>query len=127
MRKRNWTITAVTLLVAIVLFVGGVILGQRLVFRAFAVQLRGVQAKLLFDRIVQERQVKALLARDCVNVAIGEISNSELTDRKTLAAFVNEKLDRDTLAYITKRDPHILNELDSPAGSFTNTWPGCQN
>jgi hypothetical protein len=127
MTKGNWTITAATLSVAIVLFVGGVVLGQRQMFRAFAVQLRGVQATLLFDRIVQERQVEALLARDCVNAAIGEISNNELRDRKTLAAFVNEKLDRDTLAYITKRDPNILKELDSPAGSFTNTWPGCQN
>ena len=126
MTKRNWTITVATLSVAIVLFVGGVVLGQRLMFRAFAVQLRGVQATLLFDRIVQERQIKALLARGCVNVAIGEISNNELTDRKTLSGFVHDKLDQDTLAYINKRDSNILNELDSPAGSFTNTWPGCE-
>ena len=126
MTKRNWTITVATLSVAIVLFVGGVVLGQRLMFRTFAGQLRGVQATLLFDRIVQERQIKTLLARGCVNVAIGEISNNELTDRKTLSGFVHDKLDQDTLAYINKRDSNILNELDSPAGSFTNTWPGCE-
>jgi hypothetical protein len=126
MTKRNWTITVATLLLAIVLFGGGVILGQRLKFRAFAVQLRGVQATLLFDRIVQEREIKTLLARGCVNVAIGEISNDELADRKTLSAFVHEKLDRDTIAYINKRDSNILSELDSPTSSFTNTWPGCE-
>jgi len=126
MTKRNWTITVLTMLLAIVLFGGGVILGQRLMFRAFAIQLRGVQATMLFDRIVQEREIKTLLARGCVNVAIGEISNNELADRKTLSAFVNEKLDRDTIAYINKRDSNILSELDSPTGSFTNSWPGCE-
>jgi hypothetical protein len=126
MTKRNWTITVATVLLAIVLFGGGVILGQRLMFRAFTVQLRGVQATLLFDRIAQEREIKTLLARGCVNVAIGEISNNELADRKTLSAFVHEKLDRDTIAYINKRDSNFLSELDSPIGSFTNTWPGCE-
>jgi hypothetical protein len=126
MTKRNLTITVATVLLASVLFGVGVILGQRLMFRAFAIQLRGVQATMLFDRIVQEREIKTLLARGCVNVAIGEISNNELADRKTLSAFVNEKLDRDTIAYINKRDSNILSELDSPTGSFTNTWPGCE-
>jgi hypothetical protein len=126
MTKRNWTITVATLLLAIVLFGGGVIVGQRLMFRAFAVQLRGVQATLLFDRIVQEREIKTLLARGCVNVAIGEISNNELADRKTLLAFIHVKLDRDAIAYINKRDSNILSELDSPTSSFTNTWPGCE-
>jgi hypothetical protein len=126
MTKRNWTITALTVLLAIVLFGVGVILGHRLMFRAFGIQLRGVQATLLFDRIVQERGIKSLLARGCVADAIGEISNNELADRKTLSDFVHEKLDRDTIAYINKRDSNILNELDSPTGSFTNTWPGCQ-
>ena len=126
MTKRNWTITVATVLLASVLFGVGVILGQRLMFRAFAIQLRGVQATMLFDRIVQEREIKTLLARGCVNVAIGEISNNELADRKTLSAFVNEKLDRDTIAYINKRDSNILSEPDSPTGSFTNSWPGCE-
>lgn len=125
MRKRSWTMAAVSVVLAIALFGVGVIVGQRLMFRAFSTQLRGVQATLLFDRIVQEREIKSLLARGCVKVAIGEISNSELADRKTLAGFVHEKLDRDTVAYINKRDANILNELDSPVGSFTNTWPGC--
>ena len=58
MTKRNWTITALTVLLAIVLFGAGVILGQRLMFKAFGVRLRGVQATLLFDRIVQERGIK---------------------------------------------------------------------
>jgi hypothetical protein len=126
MTKRNWTITVATVLLAIVLVGVGVILGQRLMFRAFAIQLRGVQATLLIDRIVQEREIKTLLARGCVNVAIREISNNELADRKTLSAFVHENLDRDTIAYIDKRDSNILSELDSPTGSFTNTWPGCE-
>jgi hypothetical protein len=126
MTKRNWTITVATVLLAIVLFGVGVTLGRHLTFRAFATQLRSVQATLLFDRIVQEREIKTLLAHGCVNVAIGEISNNELADRKTLSAFVHEKLDRDTIAYISKRDSNILSELDSPTGSFTNTWPGCE-
>ena len=125
MTKRNWTVTALMIVLAVALFGVGVIVGQRLMFRAFSSQLRGVQATLLFDRIVQEREIKSLLARGCVTQATGEISNNELADRKTLAGFVHEKLDQDTIAYINKRDANILNE-DPPAGSFTNTWPGCQ-
>jgi hypothetical protein len=125
MTKRNWTMTTLAVVLAIVLFGIGVILGQRRSFGAFSLQLRGIQATLLFDRIVQERELKSLLARGCLTEAIGEISNNELADRKTLSEFVREKLDRDTIAYINRRDSNILNELDSPAGQFANTWPGC--
>lgn len=126
MTKRKWTVTGLGVLLAIALFGVGVIVGQRHMFRAFSAQLRGVQAMLLFDRIVQEREIKSLLARGCVTQAMGEVSNNELADRKTLSGFVHEKLDRDTIAYINKRGANILNELDPPAGTFTNTWPGCQ-
>ena len=124
MTKRNWAVTGLGVVLAIVLFGVGVIVGQRLMLRAVSVQLRDVQAMLLFNRIVQEREIKSLLTRGCVTQATGEVSNNELADRKTLAGFVHEKLDRDTIAYINKRDANILNE-DPPAGSFTNTWPGC--
>jgi hypothetical protein len=126
MTRRNWIISAAVVLLAIGLIGVGVILGQRLMFRAFSVQLRGVQAMLLVDRVVQERGIKSLLARGCVTEAIGEISNNELADRKTLLEFSHEKLDRNSIAYINKQDPKILNELDAPMGAFTNTWPGCQ-
>jgi hypothetical protein len=126
MTKRNWTITALSIVLAMVLLGVGVIVGQRLMFGEIGVQLRGIQATLLFDRIVKEREIKSLLARGCLTEAMGKVSNNELADRKTLAEFVHEKLDRDTLAYINTRDSNILNELDSPPGSFTNTWPECQ-
>ena len=126
MKSRVSIITTLTVVLAIVLFGVGVILGQRLMFRTIGVQLRGVQATLLFDRIVQEREIKALLARGCVTQAIGEVSNNELADRKTLSDFVRKKLDRDTIAYINKRDSNILSEVDSPTDSFTNTWPECE-
>jgi hypothetical protein len=125
MTKRNWTIIALTVLLAVVLFGGGVILGQRLMFRTFRLELDGVQARLLIDRIVGEQRIKSLLARGCVREALGDISNGELADRKTLSEFVYGKLDKDTIAYIKRRDPNVLNELDSPKGSYTNTWPGC--
>jgi TonB family protein len=91
MTTRNWNPATLTVLLAIVLFGGGVILGQRLMFRRFGVQLRDVQAELFFDRIVQEREIKALLARGCITEAIGEISNHELVDRKTPFGFCARK------------------------------------
>jgi hypothetical protein len=112
MTKQNWILTALTVLPAVVLFGIGVKLGQGRSFSAFSVQLRDIQATLLFDRIFQERGIKSLLTRGCVTEAIGEISNNELADRKRLADFVREELNRDTLAYINKRDSNILNELD---------------
>lgn len=126
MKKRNWSISAIAVLLALGLFGAGVIVGQRSMFRGARIEVRGVQATLLFNRIVQEGEWKSLLARGCVTEAIGEISNSELADRKLLAGFVDEKLDRDSIAYINNRDPNMLSELDSPAGSYANTWPGCQ-
>jgi hypothetical protein len=77
MAKRNGTLSIV---LGTVLFGVGVILGQRIMFRAFGVQLRGVQATLGFDRIVQERAIKSLLARgtrDAVNSAILEVLTSQ--------------------------------------------------
>ena len=71
MTKRNWTLAALSMVLAIVLFGVGVILGQRLMFRGFGVQLRGIQATLLFDRIVQEREIKSVLASGCVTEAMG--------------------------------------------------------
>jgi hypothetical protein len=126
MTKRTWAISCLTVVLGIVLFGGGVVFGQRFLRGKFGAELRYVQGSLLFDRIVQEREIKALLTRGCIPEAIGEISNQELADRKTLSSFVHENPDRDTVAYINKRDSHFLSELDSPAGSFANTWPGCQ-
>jgi len=126
MTNGNWGMGAGTALLGIAVFTGGIFAGERMSLARFGVQLKGVQASLLIDRIVQEAEIKTLLTRGCITEAIGEVSNQELSDRKMLSGFVNERLDKETLAYITKRDPHFLNEIASPAGSFTNTWPACQ-
>jgi hypothetical protein len=126
MTKRNWTIAAILMVLVIVLLGVGVMLGQRLMYVGIGVQLRGVQAGWLFDRIVREREIKSLLARGCVTEAIGEISNNELADRKTLSGFVHENSIETLSLTSTSEMRTLLNELDSPPGSFTNTWPGCQ-
>ena len=110
-------------------FVIGESIGQRSMRRPFSIQLDGVQAMLLIDRIVEERKIKSLLARGCASEAMTVVDINENSDLKLLAEFVNGKLDHPTLAYITRQDPNILEELGTFKSKYGSTWqePDCRN
>jgi putative effector of murein hydrolase len=78
MTRRNVVALACAAAIMAALFVGiGVSLGQRSMIRSLRIQIDGVQAMLLANRMVKERRIKSLLARGCGNKAIGEIINNE--------------------------------------------------
>jgi hypothetical protein len=80
----------------------------------------------LQNRIIEERRIKSLLARGCGNKAIGEITNNENLDLKTLSGFVDSNLDEPTVEYINNLDPTLLDELKTFDGKFVNTWSGTE-
>jgi hypothetical protein len=123
MTRRNVVTLACAAAVIAALFFGiGVTLGQRSMIRSLRIQIDGVQAMLLVNRIVEERRLKSLLARGCGNKAIGEITNNESTDLRMLSGFVDNHLDRPTIEYINNQDPKLLDELKTFDGKFVNTW-----
>jgi hypothetical protein len=123
MTQRNIvTIACVAVAIAALSFVVGESHGQRSIVRSLRIQIDDAQAMLLVDRIVEERRIKSLLARGCANKAIGEITNNENADLRTLSKFVDGSLDKPTIEYITNRNPRLLEELKALDGKYVNTW-----
>lgn len=77
------------------------------------------------NRIVEERELKSLLARGCAADAMTAIANKENADLKMLKEFVDGGLDRPTIESLVKQDPHILEELVTSENTYINPWPGC--
>jgi hypothetical protein len=111
MTRRTMVFTLAAVIVAALSFGIGESLGQRAMLQSLKVQLDGVQAMLLVDRIVEERKVKSLLAHGCATEAMTRVDHQENSDLKLLAEFVSENLDRPAITYITNQAPNILNEL----------------
>ena len=87
--SRRHAIIALAVLGIAALSLGiGESLGQRSMMRSYRIELDAVQARLLVDRIVEERRIKTLLGRGCATQAMGEITNRENSDLKTLEADV---------------------------------------
>jgi hypothetical protein len=127
MTRRNVVGLAGAAVVIAALFFGiGVSLGQRSMVRSLRIQIDSIQAMVLANRIIEERRIKSLLARGCGNKAIGEITNNENLDLKTLSEFVGNSLDRPTIEYINNLDPKLLDELKTFDGKFVNTWSGTE-
>jgi hypothetical protein len=82
-------------IVVAVAFVIGESLGQRSMLRQLGTQLKDAQAMLLMNRVVEERELKSLLARGCAADAMIAIANTENADLKTLK------------------------------GTYINSWSGC--
>jgi hypothetical protein len=93
------------------------------------IQLDGVQAMLLFDRIRQERKIKSLLERGCLTAATSTLDHDENVDMNLLAEFVRGRLDQPSITYIANLDSNIFNELKTFKSKYGNTWPepNCNN
>jgi|ERR1700733_9532907 len=129
MTRRTMIFTLAIVVVAALSFGIGESLGQRSMLRSLKVQVDGVQAMLLVDRIVGERKVKSLLAHGCAAEAMVMVDHHENSDLKLLAEFVNGSLDRPAITYITNQAPNILNELKTFRNKYGDTWrePECSN
>jgi hypothetical protein len=129
MTQRNMILAGGTMALAILSFVIGDSAGQRSMRNPFRIQMDGVQAMLLVDRIVEERKLKCLLAHDRAAEALKAIDFKENSDLKVLADFLNGDLDPPAVAYITNQDPNIINELKTFKSKYGNTHPAveCSN
>jgi hypothetical protein len=129
MTRRNIYLVLAAAIIAALSVAIGESLGQRSMLKQAGIQLDGVQAMLLFDRIVEERKLKSLLAHGCATEAMTAIDHNENSDLKLLAEFANGKLDQSAVTYISNRDANILNELKTFKSKFGNTWPEpeCKN
>ena len=108
--------------IAVLSFGIGESVGQRSMLRPLRIQVDGIQAMLLVDRIVEERRIKSLLARGCTTKAMGEVTNNENADLRTLSRFADGKLDQPTIEYISNQDPNLLNELKTLNGAYVDHW-----
>jgi hypothetical protein len=114
---------AISFLVAIALsLAAGESLGQRSMLKGLKIQLDGVQAMLLADRIIEERKLKSLLARGCTTDALNAVNITENSDMKLLAEFVGANLDQPSLQYISSRSPGFLDEVKSFKSSYRVSW-----
>jgi hypothetical protein len=124
---RNVILAFVIAAATISSFVIGDSIGQRSMRKPIRIQVDGVQAMLLVDRIVDERKIKSLLAHGCATEAMTMVDHQENSDLKLLSEFVNGDLDLPALTYITNQSPDILNELKTFKSKYGNTWrePEC--
>jgi hypothetical protein len=127
--RRNVAIAFAVVVVCILSFLIGDSVGQRSMRKPVRIQVDGVQAMLLVDRLVEERKIKSLLARGCATEAMSALDHNENSDLRLLAEFVNGDLDRSALTYITTQAPNILDELKTFKSKYGNTWrePECNN
>jgi hypothetical protein len=123
MTRRSLVFIVVAIVLAIVAFGVGQSLGQRSALRQSNVQLDGVQAMLLVDRILEERKLQSFLTRGCLTEATSAVDINISSDLRLLAEFANSGLDQPTEAYIAKRDPHILKEARALKSKYGHSWP----
>jgi hypothetical protein len=103
-------------------FAIGKSLGQRSMLAAMNVQLDSVQATLAFNRLLDERQLKSLLARGCIEQVAKAIDVAEDKDMELLAGFFNGKIDASAKKYVLDRDPNLVNELKTFKSKYGRSW-----
>lgn len=114
-------ILACGLMVAAAFAIGDSI-GQRSMLSATSMQLDNIQTTLAFNRLIDERQLKSLMARGCIEQAAKAIDVAEDKDMELLAGFVNGKISPWAIKYISDRDPTLVNELKTFKSKYGRSW-----
>lgn len=98
-------------------------MGQRSMLGAMSLQLTSVQADLAFNRLIDERHWKTLLANGCEAQATKAIDVSEDQDMELLAEFfLKGKVDAAAIKYVTDRDPTLIAQLKSFKSKYGQGW-----
>ena len=82
-------------------FAIGESMGQRSMLKGMSVQLDSVQTKLAFNRLLDERHWKDVLAKGCATQAAKALDVAEDKDMELLAEFFNGKLDASAIKCVT--------------------------
>jgi hypothetical protein len=117
----------VTVVVAVILSLAiglgaGLSLGQRSMLTAADTELRNIQAMLVFNRILEGRQLQALMSRGCVSQAGDQISFHLDKDMELLSHHANLGLDAQARQYISDRDPAMLQSLKGFKSRYGKVW-----
>lgn len=126
---RHRTIWAIVIIAVLgVTFVMGESIGQRQMLSGMNIQLDSMQAKLTFNRILDERHLGDLLAKGCVAQAGQMLMFLEDQDTRILSEFFRSELDPSVSIYISKRDPDIVRAMKSFKSKFGPRWrePTCE-
>ena len=97
-------------------------MGQRSMLKGMSVQLDSVQTKLAFNRLLDERHWKDLLAKGCATQAAKALDVAEDKDMELLAEFFNGKLDASAIKYVTDRDTTLAEQLKSYKSKYGRSW-----
>ncbi|HEV2607458.1 MAG TPA: hypothetical protein VGT79_05705 [Xanthomonadaceae bacterium] len=112
----------VCIALAAVAFAIGESMGQRSMLAAVSVQMDGTQTELAFNRLLDERHWKSLLAKGCLAQATKAIDAAEDEDMGLLAEFFKGKLDAATIKYVTDRDPNLVEQLKTFKSQYSQGW-----
>jgi hypothetical protein len=102
-------------------------IGERRANANAAVEVNGIQADLLFNRIISERKMQIMLSKGCVSEARDALSINEDQDTKLLADFFRGKLSVNAKKYIYDRDPELAKNLGTFKSKYGDSWiePNC--
>ena len=103
-------------------FAVGESMGQRSMLGAMSVQLNSAQTNLAFNRLLDERHWKSLLAKDCVVQVTKAIDVAEDEDMELLAEFFKGKLDAATIKDVTDRDSILVEQLKTFKSKYGKGW-----
>lgn len=126
MNRRIWTTLAIAMAV-VAAFAIGESVGQRRMLSVANSQLTGVQAMLAFNRLLDDRELKSLLASGCVAQAVLSVDIANDKDMQILADFFKGPLDPDARSYVMARDPKLIGELATFKSKYGQKWSigGC--
>lgn len=108
--------------VAAIAFAIGESMGQRSMLKGMSVQLDSVQTTLAFNRLLDERHWKDLLAKGCTAQVAKALDVAEDKDMELLAEFFNGKLDASAIKYVTDRDSALAEQLKSYKSKYGRSW-----
>jgi hypothetical protein len=121
MNRRIWA-TLVIALALVASFAIGDSVGQRTMLSVASRQLNGVQAMLAFNHLLDGRQLKSLLAEDCIAQAASAIDIAVDKDTETLAELFKGPLDPAARSYVMAREPKLAAELPAFKSKYGQKW-----
>jgi hypothetical protein len=108
---RRLIFVALAFFLALITFFVGKGVGQRAMFTSMRTDLHSVQTMLAFNRILDERRLRSLISRGCINQAVDELDFLKDRDMELLSQYLKGTVDKSTVKYISDRDSHLIDEL----------------
>lgn len=129
LNKMKALLVVSAMIVAVVAsFALGAHLGERNAMMNAAIETDGIQADLVFNRILDGKKLQSLLAKGCVEAAKADIDINVDQDTKLLADFFKGKLPNGARQYVFERDPELANSLSAFKSKYGDSWtePACK-